>query len=182
MNRREFAGFAAIAPLIAAAQERRVKAAETPLVLGPERARVYTIGHGEARILVGAEQSKGAWWLGTISSDPERKTSLRLHHSMDEQVYVLDGVLSAWLDGHWQELPTGGLVVVPHGVPHALGNRTQRPMRYLGAGNPAGFEKFFADIEIAARNHPYSSPEFLTDLKNIYTKYDSKLVGPPPEG
>ena len=58
MNRREFVGYATLAPLVATDLEG-VRAAK-PSILLPDSARVYDIGRGEARILVGAEQSGGA--------------------------------------------------------------------------------------------------------------------------
>jgi quercetin dioxygenase-like cupin family protein len=71
---------------------------------------VYDIGRAEARILVGAEQSDGAWWLGNFRNYPGRLTSLHVHHSADEQFYALEGVVSVWVDGKWHDLPPGALV------------------------------------------------------------------------
>jgi quercetin dioxygenase-like cupin family protein len=182
VNRREFVGLAALSPLgVVGGTDSHVNSGK-PLILPPDSARVYDIGHGEARILVGTEQSNGVWWLGNFSSDPGRKTSLHVHHSADEQFFVLEGVLSAWLENRWQELPAGGVAIVPRGVPHALGNRSQKPVRFLGAGNPAGFENFFPDIEALSRRLPYASPEFLAELAKVYMKYDSALLGSPPQG
>ena len=181
MNRRKFVGLAAGAPFMAAVNDVKDSAGKSFISL-PESARVYEIGHGEARILVGTEQSNGAWWLAQLSSEPGRKTSLHVHFHADEQFYVLEGTLSVWLEDRWHELPTGSVAAVPRGLRHALGNRSQQPVRFLAAGNPAGFEGYFADIEVLARRLPYASPEFLAELKKIYHKYDSELLGPPPEG
>ncbi len=128
----------------------------------------------EARILVGAEQSGGNWWLARVISEPARKTSLPVHLNADEQFYVLEGFLSVWWDGRWQNLPAGALAIVPRRLPHALGNRSRA--RFLASGSPAGFEKFFPDIEATARPLPYGSPEFLAELAKVYTKYDSELL------
>ena len=78
MNRREFAKLAALAPVVAAAPDLKGAPADKPSILLPESARVYDIGHGEARVLVGAEQSGGAWSLASIFSEPGRKTSLHV--------------------------------------------------------------------------------------------------------
>jgi quercetin dioxygenase-like cupin family protein len=190
MNRRAFVRLATAAPLTAAAENEasRMSANDknTPgnkaFVIQPESARTYDIGHGEARILVGAEQSAGAWWLASLMSEPGRKTSLHVHYSADEQFYVLEGTLSVWIEDRWQELPAGSVAAVPRGVHHALGNRSSKNVRFLASGNPAGFERYFADIEEIARRLSYASPEFLAELKKIYRKYDSELLGPPPEG
>ena len=168
-------------PFTAFAEKSAITGAGRPLIVLPENARVYDIGHGEARILVGAEQSNGAWWLGSLLSDAGRLTSLHVHHSMDEQFYVLEGVLSAWLDGRWWDLPAGSVATAPHGMPHALGNRSKSSVRFLASGNPAGFERFFADIEELSRRVPYGNPEFLSELKKVYLRYDSELLGPAPQ-
>lgn len=181
MNRRKFVRLSASAPFLAAATDVKASAGESFIAL-PGSARVYEIGHGEARILVGSEQSAGSWWLAQLSSEPGRKTSLHVHFHADEQFYVLEGTLSVWLEDRWNELPVGSVAAVTHGISHALGNRSQQPVRFLAAGSPAGFEGYFADIEVLARRLPYASPEFLTELKKIYRKYDSELLGPPPEG
>ena len=182
MNRREFVEFAAMASWAGPGIAPNTESPRKALFVLPANNGVYDIGHGEARILAGAEDTGGAWWAGSLMSEAGRKTSLHVHYSADEQLYVLEGVLSVWMDDRWQDLPVGGLATAPRGVPHALGNRTTKPLRYLVVGNPAGFEKFFVDIEAAARKMPYASPEFLSELAQIYTKYDSKLLGPPPVG
>jgi quercetin dioxygenase-like cupin family protein len=182
MNRREFAALAAFAPLVAAAPDLQGAPADKPSIMLPESARVYDIGHGAARILVGGEQSGGAWWLGDFRNDPGRLTSLHVHHSADEQFYALEGVVSVWVDGSWHDLAPGALAIVPRGTPHALGNHTKQTVRFLNSGNPAGFERFFADIETTARHLPYGSPEFFAELMKVYKKYDTEMLGPAPQG
>lgn len=186
MNRREFARIAALMPflgstVLSSTVDRPNKIAGKPLVLLPDTARVYDVGRGEGRILVGGEQSGGTWWLGSFRSDPERLTSLHVHHSMDEQFYALEGVISLWMDGSWRDLPPGALAIVPQGTPHALGNWSQQAVRFLNSGNPSGFEQFFADIDATVRHLPYGSPQFFTALKKIYPKYNSEMLGPPPQ-
>jgi quercetin dioxygenase-like cupin family protein len=181
MNRREFVSFAAVAPLLASAAETKNARADKPSILLPDSARVYDIGRGEARILVGEKESGGAWWLGHFRNDPGRLTSLHLHHSADEQFYALDGVVSIWVDGSWHDLPPGGLAVVPRGTPHALGNRTKQAVRFLNSGNPAGFERFFAEFEPIMRRFPYGTPDFFAELMKVYKKYDTEMLGPAPK-
>ena len=182
MNRREIVRYSALAPLVAFAADLKGAHADKPSILLPESARVYDIGRVEARILVGADQSGGSWWLGSFRNDPERLTSLHVHHSADEQFYGLEGVVSIWVDGSWHNLPPGALAVVPRGTPHALGNHTKQAVRFLNSGNPAGFERFFADIETIVHRLPYGSPEFLADVMKVYKKYDTEMLGPPPQG
>ena len=48
-------------------------------------------------------------------------------------------------------------------------------MRYLVAETPAGFERFFADIEVLARQFPYGSAEFLDQLGKVYRCTRSRI-------
>jgi mannose-6-phosphate isomerase-like protein (cupin superfamily) len=180
LNRRNFMELVALSPFFAEPSELKNSSRAEPLVVLPENARVCDIGRGEARIPVGTEESAGAWWPGSFSSEPGRKTSLHVHFSADEQFYVLEGVLSVWLDGRWLDLPAGSVATAPHRVHHALANRSKQPVRFLSSGNAAGYEKFFADIQAAARQFAYASSEFFAGLAKIYKKYDSELIGPPP--
>ena len=86
------------------------------------------------------------------------------------------------MDGRQLARPSpGALAVVARGTPHALGNRTKQAVRFLNSGNPAGFERFFADTETTARRFPYGSPEFFAVLMNVYKKYDSEMLRPVPQ-
>jgi mannose-6-phosphate isomerase-like protein (cupin superfamily) len=179
MDRREFATLAALAPWMAPSDSAPRWQAFAVLA---DAAPAYNIGDGSARILVDTARSAGAWWLGSFVSDAGRKTSLHLHHSADEQFFVIEGVLSFWLGGRWIELPAGAAAAVPRGTPHALGNRSSHPVRFVGSGNPAGFENFFRDIAELVKRLPYASPAFLAELRRLYPKYDSELLGAPPAG
>jgi mannose-6-phosphate isomerase-like protein (cupin superfamily) len=116
MNRREFVGCTALAPLVASAADLKGARADKPSILLPDSACVYDIGHGEARILVGVEQCGGAWWRGNFRNDPGRLSSLHVHHSAHEQFYGLEGVVSVWVDGSCHDVPPGALAVVPRGL------------------------------------------------------------------
>jgi uncharacterized cupin superfamily protein len=182
MDRRRFLGYAGLSPLAVHSIGSDQHALAKPLLVRPDGGHLYSSGKGETRILVGTEQSQGRWWLGTQLFEPGRKTFLHLHFGFDEQFYVLEGTLSLWLEDHWIDLSAGAIAEAPRRNPHALGNRTSAPLRFLLMGEPAGFERYFADLEVIVHRLPYASPEFLDELAKVYTKYDSKLLGPSPEG
>ena len=82
MNRRESVRIAALAPPTAFSADLNGVGTDEPSILLPDSARVYDIGHGEARILVGAERSGGAWWNARRPDEVDpvilRKVWLRL--------------------------------------------------------------------------------------------------------
>jgi hypothetical protein len=69
--------------------------------------------------------------------------------------------------------------MVPRGTPHAQGNTGKEPVHFAGSGSPAGFERFFIELdEIAKRVSP--GPQFGAEIAKIMPKYDTKPLGPPP--
>jgi mannose-6-phosphate isomerase-like protein (cupin superfamily) len=150
------------------------------MIIRPDQARIYGMGRGEARILVDAERSGGTWWLGEFREDPGYTTGLHFHHQTDEQFFVLDGVLSVYVEGQWNDLEPGSLAVVPHGTPHAQANASKQPVRFLASGSPCGFERFFPELhELAARLSP-ADPQFGAEAAKIVSRHDTKILAPPP--
>jgi mannose-6-phosphate isomerase-like protein (cupin superfamily) len=150
------------------------------LIIPAGQARVYHLRFGEARILVDGERSGGAWWMGQFREDPGFMTLLHVHPHMDEQIFVLDGVLSLYMCAGWHDLCPGTLAVVPRGTRHAQGNRGRQAVLLLGAGNPAGFERFFvAQDEILSRIPP-EDPQLPSEIARILGRHDTQVLGPPP--
>jgi quercetin dioxygenase-like cupin family protein len=149
------------------------------LIVRPEQVPTYSQGMGEARILVGGEHSAGAWWSGQFREDPGFMTLLHLHPSMDEYFYVLQGVLSIYIGGAWHDLTPGTFASVVRGVPHAQGNTSDNPVHFMGAGSPAGFERFFIELDALAKRVP-PGPQFGAEVARIMPKYGTQPLGPPP--
>src|SRR5882762_11366533 len=118
-----------------------------PWVVLPDVARTFDMGGGEARILVSAEQSGGAWWLGS---------------SMHSKVFSPYG---------WMASGTTGALVVAR-----LGGRCTRWETVASSRSAFWFReilrdlRFFPDLEVLARHLPHGSPQFFAELKQIYAK------------
>lgn len=166
---------ALILPRLAFGQPR----AKTTIVT-PNQARVYSQGLGEARILVDGELSGGAWWLGQFREDPGFMTSVHLHPQADEEFFVLEGVLSVYLDGTWHDLEAGTIAVIPRGTPHAQGNAGNSPVTFVGSGRPAGFERFFPELDDLVSRLSPSDPTFAGEVSRLLSRHDTQVLGPPP--
>jgi mannose-6-phosphate isomerase-like protein (cupin superfamily) len=179
MERRDFLSLCAVAGVGVSAPAPGTQEMQ-PMIITPDQAHVYSQGRGEAHILVDGERSNGAWWLGQFREDPGFMTSLHYHYRQDEQFYVLDGVLSVYVQGKWHDLEAGTFAMVPHGVQHAQGNTGNKPVRFLGSGNPAGFERFFPELDkLVARLSP-ADPQFGAEVGKLLVQYDTKPLGPAP--
>ncbi|MGW7824726.1 cupin domain-containing protein [Streptomyces puniciscabiei] len=88
----------------------------------------------------------------TVAKDIPRHT----HHTADECIYVLDGVLDIEFDDHTHAAPKGTFALLPKGVPHALRRGSQPPPRVLQISSPGGWEHYLEDLFAAG-------PTVLTD-------------------
>ncbi len=150
------------------------------MIVKPSEAHVYSQGLGEARILVDGERSGGAWWLGEFREDPGFMTALHFHYKQDEQFFILEGVLSVYVEGKWHDFEPGTVAVVPRGMHHAQGNMGTKPVRFLGSGSPAGFEQFFVELDKLASRVPPADPQFRAEVAKILVRFDTRPLGPAP--
>jgi len=158
------------------------KTASGAMIIPPEDAHVYSmLGGGEARLMMTGERSDGAWWMGRFREDPGFMTQLHYHPNTDEQVYILDGVLSVYSDGKWHDLGPGTLGVLPRGKPHAQGNRSDKPVHFIGSGAPSGFEKLFPAVDALMKRMKPGTPEFFAEFQKIAVGCDIVSIGPAPQ-
>jgi quercetin dioxygenase-like cupin family protein len=138
-------------------------------------------GGGEAHLLATGENTGGALWVGRFREDPGFMTTLHFHRRTDEQFYVLEGILSLYIEDRWWELRPGTLGVVPRGVRHAQGNRGDQPVHFVGSGSPAGFEKLFPAVDaLLRRGVKPGSPAFVQEFARLSKQCDLEQVGPVP--
>jgi mannose-6-phosphate isomerase-like protein (cupin superfamily) len=151
------------------------------MIVRPNEARVYKQGLGVIRMLVDGEKTGGAWWLAEACEFPGFTTSLHLHPKTMEQVYVLEGVLSVYIDGKWHDLGPGSFAELERGKPHAQANHSNQNVKFLGTGIPAGFDGFFPELDKLASRLPPSDPGFIREVTTLISHYDTTVLGPPPE-
>jgi quercetin dioxygenase-like cupin family protein len=188
MDRRDFVALGAIGgfgTLLPATEAQQSAASVMPpasgtMILTREDAHIYKFRLNEAQVLVDGARSGGAWWMGRFREDPGFVTTLHLHPKTDEQFYVLEGVLSMYLDGKWHDLLPGTLALVPHGTPHSQGNHSKAPVHFLGSGSPSGFEGLFPDMQELLKRMKPDDPNFAAEMVKIGSRNDMTILGPPP--
>lgn len=100
---------------------------------------------GTVRFLASSEETNADWSLVEVTEMPGYKTNLHRHNHTDEAFYVLEGVLTAIIDGKTYELAAGSYILIPRGTPHAQGNFGKVPVKLLLTMTPGGFERSFRD-------------------------------------
>jgi quercetin dioxygenase-like cupin family protein len=114
-----------------------------PVLSRPGAGRTVTYGSGStAELKLAGEQSGGDWavveWRVRAGDEPPIHT----HTREDETVYVLDGSITAYVDGQRIEVEAGSYAALPKNVPHGLTVRGEEA-RLLIALEPAGAEYFY---------------------------------------
>ncbi|EIY5082333.1 MULTISPECIES: cupin domain-containing protein [Klebsiella/Raoultella group] len=74
-----------------------------------------------------------------------------LHEDADEIFYVLDGQLTVRAGENIFQANPGDFVYVPKGIYHQFRNNSIKPIKILLMFSPAGFEGFFRETGIVAK-------------------------------
>jgi quercetin dioxygenase-like cupin family protein len=82
-------------------------------------------------------------------------TGLHVHRVQEETFYVLEGECQ-WQIGEQQVRATlGTYVFIPPGVPHNIGNASDKPARMIMTVSPPGHEHYFEELaKLAAGGRP----------------------------
>jgi mannose-6-phosphate isomerase-like protein (cupin superfamily) len=115
-----------------------------PVVVPPGAGPHYYAFGDEIIVHLSGEQTGGKFTLFTDITPPGGGPPLHFHLNEDEWFVVLDGRVSFYLEGKWQEpLTAGHLVFAPRGVVHTFKNVGDGPLKLLVTASPSGFETFF---------------------------------------
>lgn len=129
--------------------------------------------------LLSGEQTAGQFCLFENQSNGSTKTPIHVHSMDDETVYVIEGELTAAVDGQPLRLTAGESIFLPRGVPHQLMNTSGNPCRYILIGTPALFDRF---LEEGGRElqpdevvgHPTS--EEIARLRDVSSRFGITLL------
>jgi quercetin dioxygenase-like cupin family protein len=97
-------------------------------------------------------------------------TGLHVHRVQEETFYVLEG------EGEWQvgdqlvRAKPGTFVFIPPGVPHNIGNSSDRPVRMFLTVSPPGHEHYFEELaKLTAR----AGPPDAKAIGELRSRYDT---------
>ena len=118
----------------------------TPIVLLPNKGRVYAMGPVSAVFKADGDETRGQysiseWWL-----DPYTKGPGAHSHEEDDVFFVIEGKLSFFVGGKWIDAPKGSLVIAPANTPHDFENRTAKRAGALNLSVPGDFEPHMQGI------------------------------------
>jgi quercetin dioxygenase-like cupin family protein len=154
-----------------------------------------------APIALGPGQGDSLWFLGallTVKSSADTTggrvaviehraargmgSPLHVHSREDEWFYVLEGELTFWVGGETIDAPAGAFVYGPQGIPHTFVVASEEA-RFLLVTEPAGFERFVAEIAVPAERPEIppaaTEPPDVEGLTRAAAAYGIDIVGPP---
>src|SRR5918999_1603391 len=113
-----------------------------PVLSGPGAGRTVSYGSGSsAELKLAGEQSGGDWAVVEWRVRAGDEGPVHSHTREDETVYVLDGAITANVDGQSIEVEAGSYAALPKNVPHGLTVHGEEA-RLLITLEPAGAEYF----------------------------------------
>jgi quercetin dioxygenase-like cupin family protein len=154
----------------------------TPVVRAEgEGERLWFYGGGVFTIKATAAETGGTLFMFEDTMAQGKTTPLHLHPEEEEAVYVIEGQLLVHVDGHDVRIGTGGLFVVPRGVPHAL-LVTSKVARVLAILAPGKAEAFYRGAsEPATSDTDPSGPVDFDRLRQSAERNGGiEILGPPP--
>lgn len=117
--------------------------------------------------LVSGKQTDGSFCLFENRSDGQTKTPIHVHADDDETIYVIEGQLTAILDGEARTLSPGECIFLKRGIPHQLMNPGNQPVRYILIGTPSVFERFLAEGGQELRKGDVVGPPTSADIERL---------------
>ncbi len=97
---------------------------------------------------VDAEDSGGALSVLETVIPPRTLVKPHAHTREDEFSFVVSGRVGVRLgEGDDFEAAAGSYLIKPRGVPHAIWNTSREPATILEILSPAGFERYFEEVE-----------------------------------
>jgi quercetin dioxygenase-like cupin family protein len=136
------------------------------------------------RIIIGGEQTNGAYALVDMLIPPKGGPGPHSHAAFQEAFYILDGEITVRTKEKTYAASKGWYVNIPFNGPvHKFTNKTDKIAHMICLTTPAGMEKLFEEIgrPVAADNFlplPQMTPEELKRLQSIVEKYGQKLYPP----
>lgn len=99
---------------------------------------------------------------------PGFSTGLHVHRVQEETFYVLEGECEWQVGDQLIRAISGTYLFIPPGVPHNIGNASDKPARMLMTVSPPGHEHYFEELgSVIARGSPPNA-DVIAELRRRY--------------
>jgi quercetin dioxygenase-like cupin family protein len=118
-----------------------------PILVSPGGGKSVNVLGALYRIKVHGSESGGAFSVVETSDAPGSGTPPHTHTREDETIYVLDGEYEFFCRGERHLAKAGTTVFAPRNIQHCYKNAGKTSGKLLVIITPAGFEKFFEELD-----------------------------------
>jgi quercetin dioxygenase-like cupin family protein len=154
----------------------------TPVIRAQEEGeRLWFYGGGDFMVKATADETGGSLFIFEDYMTQGKVTPLHLHPDEEEAIYLIEGELLVQVEGENHRVSSGGLCVVPRGVPHAF-LVISETARALVTTSPGRAEAFFrgASEPVAALNGAAGTVDFAKLQQSAARNGGIEILGPPP--
>jgi quercetin dioxygenase-like cupin family protein len=146
-----------------------------------EGEKLWFYGGGVHTWLATGAETGGVFLLFDDIMTRGKTTPLHTHPEVDETLYVLDGEILVHIDGREQTLGSGGVAMVPRGVPHAFLVTSDRA-RILFLETPGTSEAFYrgASEPLTPALEASAPVDFDRVRASAARNGGIEILGPPP--
>jgi len=123
-------------------------------------------GHPMAFLVTGADTRHTSMFEWTIPAG--FFTGLHVHRVQEETFYVLEGECEWQIGNERVRATPGTYVFLPPGVPHNIGNASEKAARVLMTVSPPGHERYFEELAETVARGGAAHPETIAELRARY--------------
>lgn len=168
---------------MAAATGATMQSSAVPIIRGDgEGERLWFAGGGVLTMKATVAETNGSFMLFEDRMTRGKVTPLHLHPHAEETLIVLEGELVVYHEGTEYPVGSGGVAVIPRGVPHAF-IVTSETARILALLTPGSGEAFFraAGEPATDATDPDRPPDWdrLRKAAELHPEV-IQILGPPP--
>ena len=107
--------------------------------------------------LVTGAETGGSHFMLEVIVGPGNGPPPHLHHSEEEEFYILEGELTFWIGDQTFRATTGDFIHIPRETPHSFKNGPT-PAKMLATFSPTGIEQFFQEVGEPVKDRSVSPP------------------------
>jgi quercetin dioxygenase-like cupin family protein len=150
--------------------EKEMAIGQEKVIVEPSEGRVVAFVGAQVTFKIHGGQTGGAFSIIEAVYPPGNFTPPHRHEKADEIGYILEGELGVMVAEEDFRAGPGTFFIRPKGVPHALWNNTDVPVRFLDMYTPAGLEAWFEEL---ARLVSGSEPPTLEKVFEAGRRFDT---------
>ena len=157
------------------AEERAIK------IVPAGAGSAYWVGADHVTIKAGGDETGGAYALVEVVVPPGAGPPPHIHQREDEAFSILEGEFEFVAGDKTVRAAAGAFIHAPKNILHTYKNVGDTPGRMIVVASPPGFERFVAEVGIAATegSAPPQEPPDMDEFVRIAEKYGIEIPPPP---